>query len=314
MGKPYADLHSFYKAPIALDPPDGPHPTALLGLPFDLGTEFRPGSRMGPNAVRQMSGTFTNDDHPELGLSPGDGLTVFDAGDIDARPTLPDSLKAIEAEAGRLIGAGCHLVGIGGDHTVTLPLLRATAAVHGPLALVQIDAHVDTWQPPDGLKAYHGSFVRNAIEEGIIDPAASVQIGIRSPTARDIMAWTRDHGITIVSTKEVHQQGVAAAVTAATAQVGDRPCYLTVDMDCLDPAFAPGTSTPEPGGLASWQLLALIEGLAGLNWAGMDVVEITPAYDHADITALTAANAVWSYLCGRAAKLGAGVPSSDGRR
>jgi len=340
MAKPYVDLASFLKAPRLLPGeqaiPEGPNPTAFLGLAFDLATEYRPGARFGPNAVRAMSGTFTNDDHPVLGVSPGDRLTLVDAGDVEAAWSVPASLAAIEARARALTRAGAHLLGCGGDHTVTLPLLRAAAERDGPLGLVQFDAHMDTWEPPPGLDAYHGSFVRNAVEEGIVDPTRSVMIGIRAPHDRDVVAWTRDRGITVIAAEEVHLMGPGPVLARILSVVGmgdgtgesetgggtgsagtdgrdagsrrgpaaAPPAYITFDMDAIDPSQAPGTSTPEPGGLWTWQALALIRDLATARpWSGFDTVEIAPAYDHADLTALTAANLLWGYLCGVAKSL-----------
>ncbi|MEQ9811191.1 MAG: arginase family protein [Azospirillaceae bacterium] len=334
MAKPYVDLASFLKAPRlapgSTELPEGPNPTAFLGLAFDLATEYRPGARFGPNAVRAMSGTFTNDDHPTLGVSPGDRLTLVDAGDVEAAYSVPASLLAIEARAKALTRAGAHVVGCGGDHTVTLPLLRAAAERDGPLGLVQFDAHMDTWEPPPGLDAYHGSFVRNAVEEGIVDPARTVMVGIRAPHDREVVAWTRDRGITVITAEEVHLMGPGPVLARILSVVGTgdggagkgetggdgaeggsatgspgaptvriAPAYITFDMDAIDPSQAPGTSTPEPGGLWTWQALALIRDLATARpWSGFDVVEIAPAYDHADLTALTAANLLWGYLCG----------------
>ncbi|HET8728474.1 MAG TPA: agmatinase [Alphaproteobacteria bacterium] len=300
---PFAGIRTFLGAPNRREPGDLRHPVAILGLPFDGGTVFRPGSRSGPAAIREMSLALTGDDHPELALSPADRLGLFDVGDVIAEVgDIPGMLTAIEEEAERLIAQDCHIVGLGGDHTVTLPLLRAQARRHGPISLVQFDAHPDTWPGGDAVPVFHGSPIRVAIEEGLIDPESSIQIGLRSPVQREVAAWTRASGLTGISAEEIHMEGIERAADRVRETVGARPAYLTFDMDVLDPSQAPGTGTPEIGGLFSWQALAMVKRLVRLNWTGMDVVEVAPPYDHAGITALAAASIAWNYLCHRAAR------------
>jgi len=187
-------------------------------------------------------------------------------------------------------------VALGGDHSIALPLLRALAGRIGPVGLVHFDAHVDTWPDSFGLTYGHGSCFFHAIEEGLVDPRRMIQIGIRSPVQSDVLQWTLDQGVTIVSAQDLHQRGVAEVSAQIRAVVGTAPTYLTFDIDALDPAFAPGTGTPEIGGLASWQAQALLRDLKGIDFVGMDMVEVAPSYDHAEITALAAATMVYEYL------------------
>ena len=202
------------------------------------------------------------------------------------------SLAKIEEQA----VAFRHLVALGGDHTITLALLRALARREGPLGLLHFDGHVDTWPESFGLVFGHGSPFYHAIEEGLIDPGRTIQIGIRSPLHRDIFDWTVGKGVTIVSAEEVHETSPQAVAERIRAVVGTEPAYLSFDVDALDPAFAPGTGTPEVGGLATWQARAILRRIAGLNFAGMDVVEVSPPYDVAEITALAAATMAWDYI------------------
>jgi agmatinase len=231
-------------------------------------------------------------EHPANWRDPA-RLDLADIGDFRiAHGDIVESLARIEAQAAPL----AHLVALGGDHTVTLGLLRALAKKRGPLGLVHFDAHVDTWPDSFGLVWGHGSPFYHAIEEGLIDPHRSVQIGIRSPMQKAVYDWTIEHGLTIVFAEEVHESGPAAAARRIRTVVDAAAAYLTFDVDALDPAFAPGTGTPEVGGLASWQVRAILHRLAGLDFAGMDVVEVSPPYDVAEITALAAATVVWDYL------------------
>jgi agmatinase len=265
---------------------------AIAGIPFDLGTSNRPGARFGPAAIRQASRMLVDGAHPANGVDPA-RLDVADVGDFAiAHGDISGSLAKIEAQAAMFD----HLAALGGDHTVTLGLLRALAKRRGPLALVHFDAHVDTWPESFGLAWGHGSPFFHAIEERLVDPHRMVQIGIRSPLSREVHDWTRNQGVTIVSAEEVHDSGPAAIAERIRAVIGEATAYLTFDIDALDPAFAPGTGTPEIGGLATWQARAILRRLAGLDFAGMDVVEVAPPYDVAEITALAAATIVWDYL------------------
>ena len=267
-------------------------PICIAGIPLDLGTTNRSGARFGPAAIRQASRMLTDGAHPQHWIDPA-ALPLADIGDFTiALGDLVASLKLIEEQALAIE----HLVALGGDHGITLPLLRALSKRHGPPALIHFDAHVDTW--PDNFgQACHGSVFYHAIREGLVDPRRMIQIGIRSPVAREVHDWTLAQGVTIVSAQQAHEAGPAAIAARIHALVGDAPVYLSFDIDVLDPAFAPGTGTPEIGGLASWQAQAILRQLAGLCFVGMDVVEVAPAYDVAEITALAGATMAWEYLC-----------------
>jgi agmatinase len=264
----------------------------IAGIPYDLGTSNRPGARFGPTAIRQASRMLVDGDHPIARTAPADG-DIADIGDFRLpHGDVAGSLAAIEAQARPLN----HLVALGGDHTVTLGLLRALAARRGPLALVHFDAHVDTWPESFGQRYGHGSPFYHAIEEGLVDPHRTVQVGIRSPMDKAVHDWTIGKGVTILFAEAVHETGPTAIAERIREVIGEAPAYLSFDIDALDPAFAPGTGTPEIGGLFTWQAQAILRRLAGLNFAGMDVVEVAPAYDHAEITALAAATFAWEYL------------------
>ena len=264
----------------------------VAGIPFDLGTSNRPGARFGPAAIRQASRMLVDGDHPAY-WAEMERLDLADIGDFRiAHGDIQGTLAKIEEQAAPLR----HLVALGGDHTVTLALLRALARRAGPLGLVHFDGHVDTWPESFGLVFGHGSPFYHAIEEGLIDPRRTIQIGIRSPIHRDIYDWTVGKGVTIVSSEDVHETGPQAVAEGVRKVVGTGSTYLSFDVDALDPAFAPGTGTPEVGGLATWQARAILRRLAGLDFVGMDVVEVSPPYDVAEITALAAATMVWDYL------------------
>jgi agmatinase len=268
---------------------------AVWGIPLDAAVSNRPGARFGPQGIRRASAIFDGDPQYPHGRDPFTELTVVDYGDCvfdyGRHSEIPG---CIERQAAEILAASVHLVSLGGDHYVTWPLLRAHAARHGPLALVQLDAHQDTWDD-DGDRIDHGTFVGRAVRAGLVDPARSIQVGIRTVAPETC-------GIELVDAYTVHERGVPATIERVLARVGDAPAYLTVDIDCLDPAFAPGTGTPVAGGLSSAQALMLVRGLAGVDWRGMDVVEVAPAYDHADITSIAAATFVQHYLGILAAK------------
>lgn len=289
---------------LALARPAGEAAIRVCGVPFDLGTSNRAGARFGPTAIRLASRMLCDGAHPVSWTDPR-ALSVADGGDFAiVLGDLAQSLGLIEAQARKIP----HLIALGGDHAITLPLLRAVAARHGPVGLLHFDAHVDTWPDSFGQRFGHGSPFHHAIEEGLIAPARSVQIGIRSPVQREVFAWTQARGVTILTAMSVHEDGVVATAARARAVLGDGPVYLSFDIDALDPAFAPGTGTPEVGGLASWQAQAILRRMAGVAFVGMDVVEVAPPYDVAEITALAAATIVWEYL----ALLGDGAAGGAG--
>jgi agmatinase len=265
----------------------------VAGVPLDIGTTNRAGTRDGPAAIRRASRMLTDGAHPHSWVDPAT-MDLADIGDFAiALGDIPASLARIEAQASGL----AHLLCLGGEHGITLPLLRALARRRGaPLALVHFDAHVDTWPENFGQDYAHGSVFWHAIREGLVDPRRMVQLGIRSPVQREVWDWTLAQGVTILTAQDIHAAGPAAAAARVRAVVGTAPAYLSFDIDALDPAFAPGTGTPEVGGLATWQAQAILRALAGLSFAGMDVVEVAPAYDTAEITALAAATMAWEYL------------------
>ena len=271
----------------------------VAGIPLDIGTTNRAGARDGPQAIRRASRMLTDGDHPTHWIEPAT-LDLADSGDFRiALGDIPASLRLIEQQAAGIP----HLLALGGEHGITLPLLRALSRqLARPLALVHFDAHVDTWPDNFGQAYAHGSVFYHAIEEGLVDPRRMIQIGIRSPVQRDVWDWTVNRGVTILTAQDVHAGGADAVVAKIREVAGDAPAYLSFDIDCLDPAFAPGTGTPEIGGLATWQAQAILRRLHGVAFAGMDVVEVAPAYDISEITALAAATIVWEYL----ALLGAG--------
>jgi agmatinase len=265
----------------------------VAGIPFDIGTTNRSGARFGPAAIRAASRMLVDGAHPQFWNEPAT-MEVADIGDFaTALGDIPASMALIESQA-QPIG---HLVAFGGDHSVTLPLLRALAHRHGPPALVHFDAHVDTWPDSFGQPMGHGSVFYRAIEEGLVQPQRIIQVGIRSPMSREVHDWTVGRGVTIVPALDVHERGPAAVAAQIHETVGNAPAYLSFDIDVLDPAFAPGTGTPEIGGLATWQAQAILRRLANLPFIGMDVVEVAPAYDVAEITALAGATMAWEYLC-----------------
>lgn len=265
---------------------------AIAGIPFDIGTSNRSGARFGPSAIRQASRMLVDGAHPVRWTEPG-AFAIADVGDFAiALGDIPASLARIEAQAAE----HQHLVALGGDHGVTLALLRAAARRHGRLGLVHFDAHVDTWEDSFGQAYGHGSVFRHAITEGLVDPHRMIQVGIRSPVQRAIWDWTLAQGVEIATAEQVHEAGAAATAERIRARLGDSPAYLSFDIDALDPAFAPGTGTPEIGGLASWQAQAILRRLDSLRWIGADFVEVAPPYDVAEITALAAATLAWEYL------------------
>lgn len=299
----YAQNSNRFLAAAPLDQ----QPFAVAGVPFDGAVTNRPGARMGPQAIRAASLMLCDGIHPFFNVSPlaqvGDALDMR----LPNASPLPLVREHIEAAA-RALMAQHHCVFLGGDHSITLPLLRAARATYGegePLALVHFDAHCDTWIDHFGEPSGHGTWVYEALQEGLVSAEHTVQIGLRSSGDRAAREYVQDQGGQIFTARALRGQdgaGLQGVVEAIRQRIGQRPVYLTVDIDVLDPAFAPGTGTPEPGGLSSSQALTLVEELAGLNWVGMDCVEVAPAYDHAELTSLAAATLVWAYLSGQVAK------------
>ena len=271
---------------------------AVSGVPYDAAVTHRPGCRLGPQAIRAASVQLGELKAFPFGFDPFDHLTVIDYGDCFIDPHHPETVpEAIEAHADQILAAGTRMLTFGGDHFVAYPLIKAHAKKYGPIALVQFDAHCDTWED-DGRTLDHGTMFARAVAEGVIDTARSTQIGLR--TYND-----SDHGFEILTSPWVHRNGVQATLEIVKERAGGAPVYISFDVDGLDPAFAPGTGTPVIGGLSSWQALELLRGLGDLDLIGMDVVEVSPPYDHADITALAAATAAHDWLCLLAEKNGA---------
>ena len=270
---------------------------AILGVPFDSGVSYRPGARFGPAAVRAAS-KLLRPYHPVLDVLPWESQQVADAGDAAINPfSLDEAVTAVERAALSVLERADRLVTIGGDHTIALPLLRAVNAVHGQCALVHFDAHLDTWDTYFGASYTHGTPFRRAAEEGLLDLEHSLHVGIRGPLYSDAdLVQDAELGYRVISTAEISRDGVGDALRRLRERVEDRPLYLSVDIDVLDPAHAPGTGTPEPGGLTTRELQELLRGLAGMSIAGADVVEVSPPFDHAELTGLAAAQVVYELL------------------
>lgn len=278
---------------------------AVLGVPFDSGVSFRPGARFGPNQIRDAS-RLLRPYNPALDISPFARVQVADAGDVAVNPfDIEDAIQAIQAAAAELGAAGTRLVVLGGDHTIALPLLRAVADRHGPVALLHFDAHLDTWDTYFGAAYTHGTPFRRAFEEDVIDTRALAHVGTRGPLyGSGDLEDDRSFGFEIVTSAQVYRDGADAVAARLRERVGDRPLYISIDIDVLDPAHAPGTGTPEAGGMTSRELLEILRGLAGARIVGADVVEVSPPYDHADITAIAAAHVAYELV-----SLMAGTPA-----
>lgn len=278
----------------------------VSGIPFDCATSFRPGARLGPQAVRAASVQLAELLAFPFGFDPFDHLAVADYGDCFVDYGYPQRVvEVVEAHADEILASGAKMLTIGGDHFVTYPLLRAHAKKYGPLSLIHFDAHVDTWAD-DGERLDHGSMFLRAVREGIVDPSRSVQVGIR--TYND-----KTYGYTILDAPWVHHNGVDATIAEIKRVVGAHKAYLTFDIDCLDPCYAPGTGTPVAGGLSTAQALAILRSLGDLDLIAMDVVEVAPAYDNAEVTAIAAATLAHDFLCLMAIKKGAVAKPLDTR-
>lgn len=272
---------------------------AIVGVPLDYGTSNRPGSRYGPRQIRAES-VLVRPYGMATRAAPFDSFQVADTGDVALNAySLEKSIGIIEAHFDRLVSGGVKTLSMGGDHTVTLPILRAQAKKHGPLAIVHVDAHADMNDHMFGESVTHGTIFRRAIEEGLIDPAAMVQIGLRATGyAADDFDWAREQGVRVVPAEDCWYRSLAPLMESVREQIGPRrPVYLSFDIDGLDPSVAPGTGTPEPGGLSGSQGLEIIRGVFGLNLIGADLVEVSPPYDTTGNTALLAANLMFEMLC-----------------
>ena len=270
---------------------------AVVGVPFDSGTSYRPGARFGPTAVRQGS-RLLRPWHPSLRVAPFGAQQVADAGDIACNPfDIKEAMDQIEAAAAGLLAEAAHLLAIGGDHTIAYPLLRVASQRFGPVALVHFDAHLDTWQTYFGAPLTHGTPFRRAAEEGLFSEEHSMHVGIRGPLyAPSDLEEDAELGFAAVSAMEIERIGIDGVVAAIRERVQDQPLYVSIDIDVLDPAHAPGTGTPEAGGFTSREVLGILRGLAGMPLVGADVVEVAPAYDHAEMTAVAAAHICYELL------------------
>jgi agmatinase len=270
---------------------------AIMGAPFDSGTSYRSGARFGPTAVRAAS-KLLRPYHPDLDVHPWGERQVADAGDAAINPfDLDAAVGDVERAAAAVLESADRLVTIGGDHTIALPLLRAVHARHGQCALVHFDAHLDTWDTYFGASFTHGTPFRRAAEERLLDLERSLHVGIRGPLYSSAdLDEDASLGYAVISTGQIASGGVPAAIERIRQRVGDRPLYVSIDIDVLDPAHAPGTGTPEPGGLTTRELQELLRGLAGLRILAADVVEVSPPYDHAELTALAAAQLSYELL------------------
>jgi len=272
-------------------------------VPFDSGVSYRPGARFGPSHIRESS-RLLRPYNPALQVPVFAHQQVADAGDLAVNPfSIDEAIGTIERGARALLEQVPFVLTLGGDHTIALPMLRAVSAVHGPVAVVHFDAHLDTWATYFGAAYTHGTPFRRASEEGLLDRTGCVHAGIRGPLYSDTdLTEDAELGFQVVSAPEVEYIGVTGLIERIAARVGDRPVYVSVDIDVLDPAHAPGTGTPEAGGLTSRELLATLRSFGPLNLVGADIVEVAPAYDHAQITGIAAAHVAYELLSALAAR------------
>lgn len=296
----FAGPATFAKLPTPDDVSD--IDVGIVGIPFDSGVSFRPGARFGPAHIRESS-RLLRPYNQAMDVSPFARLQVADMGDLAVNPfSIDEAVAQIEAGADQLTERAGRLLTLGGDHTIALPLLRSLSRRHGPIAVVHFDAHLDTWDTYFNAPVTHGTPFRRASEEGLLDTSACLHVGTRGPLygAKDLVD-DKELGFAIVSSDDVGDMGTRGVIERIHSRVGDRPVYVSVDIDVLDPAFAPGTGTPEAGGIISRELLQVIRGFADLNVVGADIVEVAPAYDHADITGVAAAHVGYEILTAMAA-------------
>lgn len=273
----------------------------LIGVPFDLGVTNRPGARHGPREIRNQSSLIGFRNHQSR-IMPFDLCRVADLGDValENQFSLDPAIAEIEGFYRRIVAAGVAPLSAGGDHSITYPIMKAIGAAR-PVGMVHIDAHCDTGPGRGGAKFHHGGPFLHAVEAGVLDPERTVQIGIRG-FAEHLWDFSYESGMRVIHMEEFHEMGLKAVIAEARRVVGDGPVYVSFDVDGLDPVYAPGTGTPEIGGLATWQVQGILRRLGALDFRGADVVEVAPAYDVAEITALAAATIGWEYLSLLAAK------------
>jgi agmatinase len=270
---------------------------AVVGVPFDSGVTYRPGARFGPGAIRQGS-RLLRPYHPDMEVKPFANQQVADAGDIACNPfVIAEAIAQIEAGADGLLASCRHIIALGGDHTIALPLLRASRRKFGPLAVVHFDSHLDTWQGHFGVSYNHGTPFRRASEEGLLRLDRCIHVGVHgSIFSEQDLVDDAALGFQIVTTMDLQERGVDDVVERIHRRVGDAPLYVSIDIDVLDPAHAPGTGTPEAGGMSTRELLAVLRRLIDLQLVGADIVEVAPAYDHSEITAIAAAHIAYDLL------------------
>jgi len=270
---------------------------AIIGVPFDGGTTYRPGPRFGPRNVRVQS-AMIRPWNPVLKVNPFEKWRIADFGDLSINPlSIEDTYRRITEQLGEVLRAGARTACVGGDHSILLPILRAVHRHFGPVGFIQLDAHGDTWSGYFGSPHSHGTPVKYAVEEGLIAPGGALQVGLRGQVySEDDFAFAREHRIHIITAEEFHRGGIAL-LKRHLKKLQQRSVYLTLDIDVVDPAFAPGTGTPQVGGLSSAQILDLVRCLKGLNLVGCDLVEVSPPYDNGEITSLLAANLLYELLC-----------------
>ena len=279
----------------------------IVGVPFDSGVTYRPGARFGPSAIRQAS-RLLRPYNPAQKIDVFQTVQVADCGDISANPfNIEEAIEAVSNHASQLIAGNSRLITLGGDHTISLPLLRVMHARHGRIALVHFDAHLDTWNTYFGAPYTHGTPFRRAFEEGLLAEESCMHIGIRGPLyGSSDLVEDAGLGFQVITTDMVAEMGPKEVAAQIIRRVGNSPLYLSLDIDVMDPAFAPGTGTPEAGGLSSREVLTIIRALSGLDLVGGDVVEVSPAYDHAEVTSVAASHVVYELITLMAIKMANG--------
>ncbi len=290
----FSGIPTFMRLPIVTDP----HllDVALVGVPFDGGTTYRSGARFGPREIRVQS-ALVRPYNPVMKMKPFNTLRVADYGDIGINPlSIEDTYQKIEQGIQTIIDAGARPFAVGGDHSISFPILRALGKKHGPLGMIHFDSHVDTYDEYFGFKHSHGTPFRRAVEENLLDPKKIIQIGIRGHLYDESdFDFNREHGITIIPIEDVFEHGISY-VHKKIQELGSGQFFMSFDIDAIDPAYAPGTGTPQVGGLTSFQALQLIRGLKGIDFVGCDLVEVSPPYDSSGITSLLAANLMFEIL------------------
>ena len=294
MSVPYSGLRTFMKSPRI---EDAQNRFTIIGCPYDLWTTYRSGSRMGPSSIREASLMLTDGDHPRCGIDPVKFNMISDAGDVEVEVGEFNHLEIVEKELSKYN----FPIMLGGDHSLTLAGLRAAYKKHGKLSVIHFDAHLDTWDGPHN----HGTFMREAINEGLVDPKRTIQLGIRSPAPNEVWDWTKNQGVQIIPSHEVHKENIYHTINRiydilnSTVSGEKLPVYVTFDIDCITPSECPGTGTPEIGGLFTWQIQEIFNSLfsnTSLKYVGFDMMEVSPPYDSQDITSLTAATLIWSFI------------------